>query len=89
MTPTGNPDEYSGEIAEFTAADIVAANGPRVPSHEDEKKHYRIGWIMLHLPGDAPTRQETRLASAMLSQFSQDYHWSTLGRGTVDNRLPR
>ncbi len=79
--------DYYGPISTLSSADIIAAAGPRVPDSTTEDKHYRIGWIMIHLPGDLPNTAERTKAIAIHEQFQIDMEFSTLGRGTVDNSL--
>jgi hypothetical protein len=78
---------YYGPISSFSSADIIAAAGPRVPDSTAEDKHYRTGWIMIHLPGDPPNAGQRAKAVAIHEQLQIDWNFSTLGRGTMDNSL--
>lgn len=79
--------DYFGTITHFTTADIIASAGPRVPSAADEDQHYRMGWIMIHQPGDLPSSAELDKAIAILEQHMIDWNMSTLERGTMDHSL--
>lgn len=79
--------DYYGPISTLSSADIIAAASPRVPDSMTEDKHYRTGWIMIHLPGDPPDEAERAKAIAIHEQFQLDIEFSTLGRGSMDNSL--
>jgi hypothetical protein len=79
--------DYFGAISTITSADIIAAAGARVPDSTAEDKHYRTGWIMIHLPGDPPNVGQRAKAVAIHEQLQIDWNFSTLGRGTMDNSL--
>lgn len=78
---------YFGSISSFSSSDIIDAAGPRVPDAASEDKDYRTGWIMIHLPGDAPDVAELDKAIGILEQNMIDWSTSTLGRGTMDHSL--
>ncbi|MHC4066989.1 MAG: IPTL-CTERM sorting domain-containing protein [Planctomycetota bacterium] len=79
--------DYYGPISPFSSADIIAAAGPRVPDSTAEDRHYRTGWIMIHLPQDPPNVGQRAKAVAIHEQLQMDWTFSTLGRGTMDNSL--
>lgn len=79
---------FNGTISTFGSADLIAAAGPRVPSSASEDKDYRTGWVMFHLPGQAPGPTARNHAAGILNQHTADWSTSTLGRGTMDNTLP-
>lgn len=79
--------DYFGPISTFSSADIIAAAGSRVPDSTEEDKHYRMGWIMIHLPGDPPNNGQRAKAVAINEQLQIDWNFSTLGRGTMDSSL--
>ena len=78
---------YNGTISNVTSADIIASAGPRVPDHTTARQDYRTGWIMIHLPGDPPDAAELDKAVGILDQHMDDWSYSTLDRGTMDNTL--
>ncbi len=79
--------DYYGPISTFSSADVIAAAGPRVPDSTAEDKHYRTGWIMIHLPQDPPSEGQRAKAIAINEQQQMDWSYSSLGRGTMDNSL--
>jgi hypothetical protein len=78
---------YGGPISRLASSDIIAAAGPRVPNSQNEDRHYKCGWVMIHLPGDPPSTFELDKAVAVLEQQQLDWSLSTVGRGTLDNSL--
>jgi len=80
-------ETHQGRVSSFSSADIIAAAGPRVPDHRSAPQHFRVGWIMLHRPGDPPDADELRKAAAILEQQQIDWRVSTLGRGIMDHSL--
>ena len=78
---------HSGTISTFTSAEIVASAGTRIPGSTSAQQHFRTGWIMIHLPGAAPTTGQLDKAIGILEQHELDWAFGTLGRGTMDNAL--
>ncbi len=83
----GGATPYYGPISTFSAADIVAAAGPRIPTPLSSRKHYRAAWIMIYQPGDPPSSSNLDLAAGMLEQMRSDWSLGTLGRGTISHSL--
>ncbi|HEX9751459.1 MAG TPA: PKD domain-containing protein [candidate division Zixibacteria bacterium] len=86
---TGCVSPYNGAIFDFGSAEIIAANGPRIPSSETAQKHFKAAWIMFHAPGDPPIPGELDWALGIMTQQELDWVNSTLGRGTLDNSIAR
>ncbi|MFQ5494480.1 MAG: hypothetical protein ACE5EX_03785, partial [Phycisphaerae bacterium] len=82
-TSCGSP--YNGPISTFSSADIIASAGARSPSSATSQKDWRTGWIMIHLPGDAPSTAELTKAAGIMQQWTADWNFGTLGRGTMNN----
>jgi hypothetical protein len=78
---------YYGPISTLSSEDIIAAAGPRIPDSAAEDKHYRTGWIMIHLPGNPPNAAELAKAVGIHEQQQIDWNLGTLGGGTMDNSL--
>ena len=78
---------YNGTISTFASADIVAANGARNPNSVGSQHAFRTAWVMIHLPGAPPTAGEVNNAVNILNRWSEDWNWSTLALGTMDNTL--
>ena len=79
--------DFFGTISTFSSADIIASAGPRFPDSTAEDKDYRTGWVMFHLPGQAPTVTQLNKTAGILNQFTIDWAVSTLERGSMDNTL--
>jgi hypothetical protein len=78
---------YFGSISRFSASDVVAAAGARVPSSGASQKVFRTAWVMIHGPGDAPDPAEIAKATAIIEQQSLDWTVGTLGRSSMDHTL--
>jgi hypothetical protein len=78
---------HLGTITHLSSADVIAAAGPRVPDSTAAQKHFRVAWIMIHQPGDPPSNTDLQKTVGILEQLSIDWSTSTLGRGTIDQRL--
>ncbi len=74
---------YNGPILGLNAGRIILSNGARVPSSADAQRDFRVGWIMIHLPGDVPSSTETNRALGIMEQHQIDWFHGTLGRGTI------
>ena len=81
------PDDYAGPVLQISSADLLAVAGPRVPDSTTAQKHYRMAWIMLHLPGDPPDDAELDRAVGVLEQTQIDWFEGTLERGTLNAGL--
>jgi hypothetical protein len=79
--------DHFSRITMLTSADIIAAAGPRVPDSTAEDKNFRMGWVMIHLPGDPPDAVELAKAAAIHEQQQIDWKLGSLGRGTIDTSL--
>ena len=78
---------HNGPISTWSSADIVAANGPRVPDSATAQKHFHTAWVMLHLPGSPPTGSVVGRVVSMLNDWSETWEIDTLGRGSMNNTL--
>lgn len=76
---------YRGSISTFSSTDIIAAAGSRSPSSATAQKHFRTGWVMIHLPESTPTTTHLSKAAGILERHSLDWNLGTLGRGTMNN----
>ncbi len=74
---------YNGPVFELTAGRIIQGNGARNPSSVDAQKHFRVGWIMVHLPESPPSTNEINRALGIMEQHQIDWYNGTLGVGTI------
>lgn len=79
--------DYSGTVSTFDSSDIIAAAGARVPDSSGSQRDYKTAWIFIHQPGAPPTDAEYAKAIGILEQHQADWATSTLGLGTMDDRL--
>ena len=78
---------HNGPISTWSSADIVAANGPRVPDSDAAQKNFNTAWVMIHLPGSPPTPSALGRVVSMLNDWSETWEIDTLGRGSMNNTL--
>jgi fibronectin type 3 domain-containing protein len=78
---------YSGAITNLASADIIAANGARLPDSTASQKDFRTAWIMIHPPGELPTAEQIARSVGVMDQHQDDWNASTQGRGTMNNSL--
>jgi len=78
---------YNGTISTFSSADVVAANGARIPDSVASQHDFHTGWIMIHLPGSPPTNSQLNNVVSILNMWSDTWNWSSLQRGTMNNAL--
>jgi len=78
---------YDGPISTWGSADIVAANGPRVPNALVSQKSFNTAWVMIHQPNGPPTSTQLNRVVTMLNHWNQSWEFGTIGRGTMANVL--
>jgi hypothetical protein len=73
-TPDGN-NIYRGDKIPITIKDVIAHNGPRVPSFETSPKAYNTAMVAVTLHGRKPTaemlRQIERIRAAWIAYWSE------------------
>ncbi len=89
MNTSDCSSDYVGTITTFSSADIIAANGVRNPDSTAAQKHFRTAWVMIHQPGSPPTQGQLQNAVDIINAWTDEWNFSTLGRGTMDNTLRR
>ncbi len=89
MNTSDCSSNYNGTITTFSSADIIATNGVRSPDSTTAQKHFRTAWVMIHQPGDPPTQGQLQNAVDIINAWTDEWNFSTLGRGTMDNTLRR
>lgn len=70
-----------------TIRDIIAAEGPRQPDLAHSPKAFRVGFVLLTLPGSSPTADEVAKLEGVRRSFERDFAVYTGGRGSLDTRL--
>ena len=69
---TGDRDTVRATKVPVRIEDVVAAMGPRVPSAEDSRKEFRLGFYLLH-PDDRPPRADLLAHARALHAAVVDY----------------
>jgi len=65
---------FGGTRYDFTVDDIIAANGPRLPSYDQSQKAHRIAFVLVIKPGASATDQASKLQglhNAWVPYFNQ------------------
>ncbi|MHC5108722.1 MAG: hypothetical protein ACYTHJ_02445, partial [Planctomycetota bacterium] len=78
---------YSGVISTWGSADIITANGGRVPNSMFAQKNFSTAWVMIHRPNAPPTGNELDRTASILNTWNDVFINSTLDRGTMTNVL--
>lgn len=80
-------ERYYGPVSTWSSADIIGGNGPRVPDASASQKHFKSAWVLIHQPGEPPSKSHVMKALRLLEGLGDDWAVTTLGRGTMDNSL--
>ena len=91
VRPVNHDDPYgphTGDKEIVTIEQVVAAEGPRVPSAEDAQKDFNAAFVYLLEPGRTPDADLLRLHAEYRDKVIE--HWShiTGGRSRVTTTLP-
>jgi hypothetical protein len=81
------PCTFSGVRTDFTVADIVAANGPRVPAVGEAQTHFRFAFVLACVDPDACSESDLAIVEAQRTAFPATWSAATGGRSTVDTAL--
>ena len=76
-------DRYSATKVPVRIEDIIAAHGPRIPSHETSQKKFVLGVYMLHEPGRPPDPDLLARAQAFSEAIPRYFDLATDGRMRV------
>ncbi|OGC76826.1 MAG: hypothetical protein A2Z27_06225 [candidate division Zixibacteria bacterium RBG_16_50_21] len=83
----GCTDPYSGTITSFNSDNIANTNGFRSPDAGSSQHSFRTAWIVFYQPGDPPSTGELQRAGDMMTKWTQNWNFGTLGRGFDDNAI--
>ena len=78
---------YSGDRLDVTIEDVIAANGPRLPSFENSQKDFNLGLIGIVLPGDAPSPMLLERMAGIKEAFINYWSQATGGVSTMTDPL--
>jgi hypothetical protein len=77
----------AGRPYSFTIADVIAANGPRVPDAAASPTHHRFAFALVTANGAAPTQADLDKLNGLRSLWPAYFSQITAGRGTADVTL--
>lgn len=76
----------NGNAVNVTIADVIAANGPRVPDSTGSPKHFKMAFILL-TQGAAPSAADVAKVDAYSSRWTSFFAAATDGRASVSTQL--
>lgn len=79
--------QISGTRVDVAIADIIRANGQRIPDHTTAQKCWRVAFVLVTEGNNLPSLQDIQKVEAYRSRFESWFTWATDGRGTMDTRL--
>ena len=81
--PDGDGGLKGGDSVPVTIADIIAANGPRIPPAKDSQRRFRFEIYLLHEDGRPPDAAKLAQARGIQASVIQYFTLATNGRMTV------
>jgi subtilase family serine protease/flagellar hook assembly protein FlgD/fibronectin type 3 domain-containing protein len=90
VDPTGVPVEgatVSAVPEAVTVDQVIAAEGPRAPSHLLSPKEFRLGFIVLTAPGTEPSAEDLEAVERVRSAFAGYFFAITRGVAVADTTL--
>ncbi len=81
--PDGKGGLNGGEAMTVTIADIIAANGPRVPPAKESQHRFKFEIYLLHEDGRPPDPAKLEQARGIEAAIAQYFSIATKGRMTV------
>jgi hypothetical protein len=80
--------KVSGTRTDITITDIIAANGPRKPSAENQQKDFRMAFILVTAPGESAEDVADQIAAIETFRgiWEAKYREWTYGRSTICTR---
>jgi hypothetical protein len=76
-----------GRPYSFTVADVIAANGPRVPDAAASPKHHRFAFVLVIANGAAPAPADLDKLNTIRALWPAYFAQLTAGRATADVTL--
>jgi len=85
-------DEQGGQVVraeriDITIEDVIAHNGPRVPSFEDAPKDFSSAFVAVVLPGETPSPELLERTEGIRRQWITYWERVTGGVATMSTRL--
>jgi hypothetical protein len=72
---------------DITIEDVIAHNGPRVPSFENAPKEFSTAFVAVVLPGQAPSPELLQRTDGIRRQWIEYWHAVTGGHATMSTSL--
>jgi hypothetical protein len=72
---------------DITIEDVIALNGPRVPSYEDARKDFSTAFVAVVLPGQTPSPELLERTDGIRRQWSTFWEKATGTRTTMSTKL--
>lgn len=76
-----------GDRLNLTIADVIAAEGPRVPPFAEAPKVFRVAFVLVGEPGAAVTAEAAWRLDAFRERFETFFSEATAGNGRVTTKL--
>lgn len=80
--PKGKEIELTGTRTDFTAMDVVFAEGPRKPAFD--ACHWKAALVLVHEEGKPPTAADLQKVADYGNRWESWYDWATDGLGSMD-----
>ncbi|MBW2529239.1 MAG: hypothetical protein JRI23_34000 [Deltaproteobacteria bacterium] len=87
LSSYGEDVSFSGTRVDFDIDDVIAANGPRVPSSADARREFRFAFVLVCETVDGCSEAHLDIVETQRSAFSDQFHTATDGRATAVTTL--
>jgi hypothetical protein len=78
---------FHGTRRDVTMQDIIAAEGPRVPSSSAAPKDFNMAFVLITRPGEAPRPGSIEKLERFRARWVEYWNQATDGRSTVDTTM--
>jgi hypothetical protein len=82
-------DTFSGERVNVSVQDVIAAEGPRVPSWQEAPKTFKMAFLVLGRRGEPVTDASRAQVNSYRKQWKPFFGQGTDGNGKVKTRLKK
>lgn len=89
-TPASNPQRgvtFRGQRVNVSIGDVIAAEGPRVPSTSNAPDRFNMAFILLGKRGERPSQASIAHLDAIRARWERYFRDATDGRGRVSTEL--
>lgn len=80
---------FNGDRRDVTVDDLIAVDGPRIPSSDFEQRRYRIGIVLIVPTGSSASQADLALVERYRLALEAAWPRYTGGRGAMDTTLRR